>query len=46
MLTCGMYEAAEEFAYRAGLPGKSSVVCGNLVRRPRHLAHLRLDPTP
>ena len=44
MLTCGMYDAAGEFAYRVGLPGKSGVGGGILVDRPRRVRHLRLEP--
>lgn len=36
MLTCGAYDAAGEFAYRVGLPGKSGVGGGILAVVPRH----------
>lgn len=35
MLTCGTYDAAGEFAYRVGLPGKSGVGGGILVVIPQ-----------
>jgi glutaminase len=35
MLTCGAYDAAGEFAYRVGLPGKSGVGGGVLAVVPR-----------
>ncbi|MDF2052560.1 glutaminase [Arthrobacter sp. Cr_A7] len=38
MLTCGMYDAAGEFAYRVGLPGKSGVGGGVLVIVPGQCA--------
>ncbi|MET3934301.1 glutaminase [Arthrobacter sp. OAP107] len=38
MLTCGMYDAAGEFAYRVGLPGKSGVGGGIVVIVPGHCA--------
>jgi glutaminase len=34
MLTCGTYDAAGEFAYRVGLPGKSGVGGGILAVLP------------
>jgi glutaminase len=34
MLTCGTYDAAGEFAYRVGLPGKSGVGGGVLAIIP------------
>jgi glutaminase len=34
MLTCGLYDAAGEFAYRVGLPGKSGVGGGILAVAP------------
>ncbi|MEV7726967.1 glutaminase [Streptomyces sp. NPDC087917] len=36
MLTCGTYDAAGEFAYRVGLPGKSGVGGGVLAVVPGH----------
>ena len=36
MLTCGTYDAAGEFAYRVGLPGKSGVGGGILAVIPDH----------
>ena len=36
MLTCGIYDAAGEFAYRVGLPAKSGVGGGVLAVIPRH----------
>ncbi|MFJ1863869.1 glutaminase [Streptomyces sp. NPDC088097] len=36
MLTCGTYDAAGEFAYRVGLPGKSGVGGGILAVVPGH----------
>jgi glutaminase len=36
MLTCGTYDAAGEFAYRVGLPGKSGVGGGILTIIPGH----------
>ena len=38
MLTCGHYDAAGDFAYRVGLPGKSGVGGGILAVVPRRLA--------
>ena len=35
MLTCGTYDAAGEFAYRVGLPGKSGVGGGILAVIPK-----------
>ncbi|HSO20810.1 MAG TPA: glutaminase, partial [Desulfosarcina sp.] len=34
MLTCGVYDAAGDFAYRVGLPGKSGVGGGILAVMP------------
>ncbi len=36
MLTCGTYDAAGEFAYRVGLPGKSGVGGGIIAVVPGH----------
>ena len=36
MLTCGTYDAAGDFAYRVGLPGKSGVGGGILAIAPGH----------
>ncbi|MEX2480971.1 MAG: glutaminase [Gammaproteobacteria bacterium] len=36
MLTCGTYDAAGDFAYRVGLPGKSGVGGGIVCTMPRH----------
>ncbi|MBO1269123.1 glutaminase [Arthrobacter cavernae] len=36
MLTCGTYDAAGEFAYRVGLPGKSGVGGGIVAVVPEH----------
>jgi len=38
MLTCGTYDAAGEFAYRVGLPGKSGVGGGILAVVPNKCA--------
>jgi glutaminase len=38
LLTCGTYDAAGEFAYRVGLPGKSGVGGGLLVIQPGRAA--------
>jgi glutaminase len=49
MLTCGLYDAVGNFAYRVGLPGKSGVGGGIVVVVPRRLALCvwspPLDPT-
>jgi glutaminase len=36
MLTCGTYDAAGDFAYRVGLPGKSGVGGGSIAVVPGH----------
>ncbi len=38
MLTCGTYDAAGDFAYRVGLPGKSGVGGGIVCAMPRHFS--------
>lgn len=38
MLTCGTYDAAGDFAYRVGLPGKSGVGGGIVCTMPRHFS--------
>jgi glutaminase len=38
MLTCGLYDASGDFAYRVGLPGKSGVGGGVLAIAPGHAA--------
>ena len=44
MLTCGTYDAAGEFAYRVGLPGKSGVGGGILAVVPGVLAIAAFSP--
>jgi glutaminase len=38
MLTCGTYDAAGDFAYRVGLPGKSGIGGGIVALIPDRLA--------
>lgn len=38
MLTCGLYDAVGDFAYRVGLPGKSGVGGGILAVMPGHFS--------
>jgi glutaminase len=44
MLTCGTYDAAGEFAYRVGLPGKSGVSGGLLAIVPGRCALCAWSP--
>jgi len=45
MLTCGTYDAAGDFAFRVGLPGKSGVAGGIVAVVPGHMSLCAWSPT-